>query len=189
MYEHPIGYDIYFDPDIKPGGPAKIMVLEPPYARPLSAMPEYAKPPGLDDMTYSFLEQVVHAPPLDDDDFLNAKVELGEDRIKLMTQLVEQQNHLHYQNLSSLYRDIFSLDKMQHERPFPECYAQDQTWLRLTEDKLKLYDQVRREVRDHAKSLSFIARDLVGALVEHKGQKRKSDMLNSDLILDDEGGY
>jgi len=57
MYEHPIGYDINFGPDIKPGSQAKVKVLEPPYARPVSPEPEYLKPPGLDDMTYLRLQK------------------------------------------------------------------------------------------------------------------------------------
>lgn len=109
--------------------------------------------------------------------FLEQKTELHRDRIELLLEQASMLEEVKYQNLSSLYNDLFKLDLMEKERPFPQNYAKDQTWLRLNEDRLRLYDSIRKELREHQKNASFLALKIMDALLEYKSQKSKSQIL------------
>ncbi len=124
-----------------------------------------------------FLEDILsdNTPP-DESGFFRLDAELGKDRVDLLVDLIAQQESIKSNNLTGLYQDIFYLDRMQKERPFPDNYKRDQIWLKLVEDKLKLYDSVRREIKDHAKMVSFLSKDVVNALLDLK-QKRKDGMM------------
>ena len=127
----------------------------------------------------SFLESIVAGEvPASDDPFAQ-KLELGSDKIRLMFAMIEDQERVKYDNLSRLYVNLFELDRMQKERPFPDNYLHDALWFRLNERKLKVYDEIRREEREHMKSLSFMGKELLQALLDQKRQKQKESLLSN----------
>jgi len=141
-------------------------------------------------MAESFLESILkNEKSFNPDDPFQDKLEIGMDKIDLFLELIAQQEMIRYENLASLYNDLFTLDKMQKERPFPENYKRDQIWLKITEDKLRVYDLIRKEMKDHAKTLSFISKELVDSLIDFKRQKQKERMFSDEDFSSEPAKY
>ena len=141
-------------------------------------------------MAESFLESILkNEKSFNPDDPFQDKLEIGMDKIDLFLELIAQQEMIRYENLASLYNDLFTLDKMQKERPFPENYKRDQIWLKITEDKLRVYDSIRKEMKDHAKMLSFISKEMVDSLIDFKRQKQKERMFSDEDFSSEPAKY
>lgn len=133
-------------------------------------------------MAESFLESSSSGKGESIDDLFAGKLELGRDRIDLLLDLVEQQEMIKYRNLASLYYDLFTLERLQTERPYPENYRFDSTRMKLTEDKLRVCEGIRKELQSHSKSLSFISRDLVNSLIDFKRQNKRQGLFLDDPL-------
>ena len=139
----------------------------------------YKKKDSPKSMAGTFIDDIIRcSQELDPDDIFKSKTELSRNRIDLLLQLIEQQEHTKYDNIASLYRDLFMLDRLERERPFPDNYRQDSIWLKLKEDKLKIYDSIRKEQANHTKDMSFISKDLIDCLLTYKKMKTKEKMFD-----------
>ncbi len=132
-------------------------------------------------MTESFLETLVNKDegantPFDPDRLFEIKTELGRNKIDLLLEQIGQRTAITNSNLASLYSDLLKLDNMLLDRPIP--YACDTTWLKINEDKLKVYDSIRRELKEDVHANSFTTGELVKALLDYKLGKTKEKILS-----------
>jgi len=118
-------------------------------------------------------------------DFFNQKVELAEDRTKLILGEISARDKLMYENLSWLYYDLFRISRWRTEIPYPQKYFKDRTWSDLNKMELDVRDKIRRELKDSARDLSFPQKDLRESLLEFKIQNQKNQMMEGlDMKLD-----
>lgn len=119
------------------------------------------------------------------DDFFKQKVNLSEDRIGLILGEIGGRDSLKYDNLRSLYDDLLRVDNWRLERPFPDNYKKDKTWLDLNKMELQIHDQIRRELKDSARDIAFPNKDLREGLLEFKLQSQKqSQMVEGGLEME-----
>jgi hypothetical protein len=139
----------------------------------------------------NFIDTVNSATGSDSiDDLFQQKLSLTHNRTQLILREILNKDAIHKENLNSLYQDLFTVEKLEHERPFPENYARDKTWMDLNKLKLNLRDQIRRELKDAIRSISFNEKDLRESLLEFKKQSNKSQLMGTMFDEDDqkEGG-
>jgi hypothetical protein len=125
----------------------------------------------------------------DIDDIFQQKLSLTQDRNYLIINEIMEKDAIHKQNLSRLYDDLFMVEKWQKERPYPENYIKDKTWMDFNKMELGLRDQIRRELKDSIKSISFNEKDLRESLLDFKKQSQKNQMMGSmleDTICDEQ---
>lgn len=123
------------------------------------------------------------------DDIFEQKLKLTEDRNYLIINEIMEKDSLHKQNLARLYEDIFMVEKWRTQRPHPENYLKDKTWMEFNKMELSLRDQIRRELKDSIKSISFNEKDLRESLLDFKKQSQKNQMMGSmleDTIYDEQ---
>lgn len=123
------------------------------------------------------------------DDIFEQKLKLTEDRNYLIINEIMEKDSLHKQNLARLYDDIFMVEKWRTQRPHPENYLKDKTWMEFNKMELSLRDQIRRELKDSIKSISFNEKDLRESLLDFKKQSQKNQMMGSmleDTIYDEQ---
>ena len=118
------------------------------------------------------------------DDIFNQKLSLTQDRNYLIINEIIEKDDLHKQNLARLYDDIFMVEQWRIQRPHPENYLKDKTWMDFNKMELGLRDQIRRELKDSIKSISFNEKDLRESLLDFKKQSQKNQMMDS--MLEDE---
>lgn len=120
----------------------------------------------------------------DDDDFLKQKVDLAHDRVNLTIDEIRHRENLTKNNLTRLYEDLLRIDNWRHEKPLSMNYAKDKTWLDFNKMELQIRDQIRRELKDAARDISFPNKDLRNSLLELKVQNQRQHMLNmSDIEM------
>jgi len=117
------------------------------------------------------------------DDFFKQKVELSDDNINLILGEITGRESLKYENLNRLYEDLFRIDKWRAQISFPQSYLKDGTWSDLNKSELQIRDQIRRELKDSVRDLSFPTKDLRHGLLEFKLQNQKSKMMESTMEL------
>lgn len=136
-------------------------------------------------MADAFMEAVKSPEkPLDFDDFMGQKVELSEDKTRLILADITERNNLAYDNLGSLYDDLLRVENWRLQIQYPQCYERGRTWADLNKMELDLRDKIRRERKDTSKDVSFNSRDLREGLLEFKVNTRKGQMLDSDPDLE-----
>jgi len=129
------------------------------------------------------------------DDFFQQKVEFSDDNINLILGEITARDSLKYENLKRLYEDLFRIDNWRAQISFPQSYLKDKTWASLNDSELKIRQEIRRELKDSARDLSFPTKDLRHGLLEFKLQKQKSDMMEDtmlgglDDIIEPQGSY
>lgn len=130
----------------------------------------------------SFLEETLKEASIQgcEFDFVGAKTDRAKDRIGLILESIADQEMVKYQNLTSLYRDLLTVDKLIAERPILPHYQDDQAFFRLNENKLKLYDGIRKQLSDTAKANSFMTKELIDALLDHRKQTGKAQVMSDD---------
>ena len=127
---------------------------------------------------YSFMHDAKETGSFSDiDDIFKAKLGLSEDTIDLTIGQIKSREHLQHDNLARLYDDLFRVDQFRAEISFPQYYLKDKAWSDLNNQELKLREQIRRELKDSVRDLSFLQNDLRNGLVEWKNQNNKSEML------------
>jgi hypothetical protein len=147
-----------------------------------------------------FMENVRNLDSKPDiEDFCQQKIELSDDRVKLILNEIMFRDRLRYENLNRLYEDLFRVDQWRAEISFPQNYLKDRTWSDLNRMELQLREQIRRETKDFAKDTAFPTKDLREGLLEFKLQNQKSKMMEigglDDVIESDDsfktnrGGY
>ena len=117
------------------------------------------------------------------EDFFQQKVELSADQINLILGQINERERLEHDNLTSLYDDLFKVDLWRSEIPFPQNYSKDKTWSDLNRMELQLRDQIRKELKDSVRDLSFPTKDLRHGLLEFKLQNQKSKMMEDTMSL------
>ena len=127
---------------------------------------------------YSFMRDAKETDSISDiDDIFKAKLGLSEDTIGLTIGQIKSREHLQHDNLARIYDDLFRVDQFRSEISFPQYYLKDNAWSDLNNQELKLREQIRRELKDSVRDLSFLQNDLRNGLVEWKNQNSKSAML------------
>ena len=162
---------------------------------------EYIKPHQSYSIPYSPTEQTVssfmHASqePQDStnfDDFFKQKVEHSEDRVDLILGEITGRERLKSDNLIRLYDDLLRVDQFRAQIPFPQKYQKDNVWGDLNNQEMRLREQIRRELKESAKDLSFTNKDMREGLLEFKLRNAKSHMMEGvglDGIIEPEGSY
>lgn len=143
--------------------------------------------------TVSFMENIRNSQAKPDiEDFFQQKIELSDDRIKLILGEIMSRDRLRYENLNRLYEDLFRIDQWRAEIPFPQNYLKDRAWSDLNRMELQIRDQIRRETKDFAKDTAFPIKDLREGLLEFKLQNQKSKMMDIgglDDVIKPAGSY
>jgi len=115
------------------------------------------------------------------DDIFQQKLTLTEDRTYMIINDIMEKETLHKSNLARLYDDLFTVSKWRKQRPHPEKYFKDKTWMEFNKMELLIRDQIRRELKDSSKALSFDQKDLRDSLLEFKKQSQKNQIMGSML--------
>jgi len=161
----------------------------------------YLKPQATYSRPYSPTEQTVSSfmqsskEPQDScgfDDFFNQKVEHSQDKVDLILGEITGRERLTSDNLIRLYDDLFRVDQFRAQIPFPQNYLKDNTWSGLNDQELRLREQIRKELKESAKDLSFPNKDMRESLLEFKLRNAKSHMMKGvglDAIIGPEGSY
>ncbi len=132
-------------------------------------------------MADSFLERVLgDASERREIDFSSEKTVRSRDRINLILESIADQEMVKYRNLTSLYRDLLTVDKMIVERPILPQYQDDSIFFKLNGDKLRLYDSIRKQLSETAKANSFMTKELIEALLDYKKQTTKTRLMGDD---------
>ena len=118
------------------------------------------------------------------DNFMGQKVELSEDKTRLILADITERNNLAYDNLSRLYDDLLRIDNWRCQRGYPQIYATDKTWTDLNKMEMQVRNDIRRELKDASKDIGFNSRDLREGLLEFKVNTRKEQMLDDSLDLE-----
>lgn len=127
----------------------------------------------------SFMENVRNSQAKPDiEDFFQQKIELSDDRVKLILSEILSRDRLRYENLNRLYEDLFRVDQWRAEIPFPQNYLKDRAWSDLNRMELQIREQIRRETKDFARDAAFPTKDLREGLLEFKLQNQKSKMVD-----------
>ena len=113
------------------------------------------------------------------DDIFEQKLALTEDKNYLIINEIMEKDSLHKQNLARIYDDLFMVEKWRTQRSYPENYQKDKTWMEFNKMELSLRDQIRRELKDSIKSISFNEKDLRESLLDFKKQSQKNQMMGS----------
>ena len=162
---------------------------------------EYLRPRHTYSVPYSPTEQTVssfmHASqePQESsgfDDFFKQKVEHSQDRVDLILGEITGRERLKSDNLIRLYDDLLRVDQFRAQIPFPQKYQKDNAWSGLNDQELRLREQIRRELKESAKDLSFPSKDMRESLLEFKLRNAKSHMMKGvglDEIIEPEGSY
>lgn len=141
----------------------------------------------------SFMENVTNSQAKPDiDDFFQHKIELSNDRVKLILSEILSRDRLRYENLNRLYEDLFKIDQWRAEIPFPQNYLKDRAWSDLNRMELQIREQIRRETKDFARDMAFPTKDLREGLLEFKLQNQKSKMVDLgglDDVIEPVGSY
>lgn len=141
----------------------------------------------------SFIKNVQNSPTSADiEDFFKQKIEVSEDRVKLILYEIISRDRLRYENLKQLYEDLFRIDQWRAEIPFPQYYLKDRTWSDLNRMELQIRDQIRREMKDFVRDTAFPSKDLREGLLEFKLQNQKSKMVDLgglDDVIEPGGSY
>ncbi len=88
-----------------------------------------------------------------------------------------------------LYEDLLKINNWRLERPFPDYYSKDRIWADLNRSELQIREQIRREMKDSARDMSFPQKDLRESLLEFKLQTHKNRLLEGDLEMGLDGSY
>lgn len=131
---------------------------------------------------YAFMQESSNS--LDMDDFFQAKISQARDKIDLITGEIDERESLKYDNLKRLYDDLLRVDNMKAEVPYPLNYQRGKVWIDLNSQELRIREQIRRELKDSARDLSFPSKDLRHSLLEFKLQNQKQHMMKDDDGLD-----
>jgi len=115
------------------------------------------------------------------DDIFQQKLTLTQDRTSLIINDIMGKESLHKQNLVRLYDDLLMIDNWKIQRPYPENYLKDKTWMDFNKMELQIRDLIRRELKDSMKAVSFDEKDLREALLDFKKQYQKTQMMGSML--------
>jgi hypothetical protein len=115
------------------------------------------------------------------DNFMGQKVELSEDKTRLILADITQRNSLKYDNLIRLYDDLLRIDNWRCQRGYPQNYATDKPWSDLNKMEMQVRNDIRRELKDASKDIGFNSRDLREGLLEFKVNARKEHMLDDGL--------
>jgi hypothetical protein len=162
---------------------------------------EYLRPRHSYSVPYSSTEQTVssfmHSSTEQQesngfDDFFKQKVEHSQDRVDLILGEIRSRKRLKCDNIGRLYYDLLRIDQFRAEIPFPQNYQKDNTWSSLNDQELRLREQIRRELKESAKDLSFTNKDMRESLLEFKLRNAKSHMMKGvglDAIIGPEGSY
>jgi len=128
----------------------------------------------------SFMENVRNSQAKSDiENIFQQKVELSDDRVKLILSEIISRERLRYENLNRLYEDLFRVDQWRAEIPFPQNYLKDRAWSDLNRMELQIREQIRRETKDFARDTAFPTKDLrEEGLLEFKLQHGKSKMMD-----------
>ena len=141
----------------------------------------------------SFMEDVRNSQTKPDiEDFFQQKIELSDDRVKLILSEIMSRDRLRYENLNRLYDDLFRVDQWRAEIPFPQNYLKDKAWSDLNRMELQIREQIRRETKDFARDTAFPTKDLREGLLEFKLQNQKSKMVDLgglDDVIEPVGSY
>ena len=124
------------------------------------------------------------------DDFFKQKVEHSQDRVDLILGEITGREQLKSDNLIRLYDDLLRVDQFRAQIPFPQKYQKDNAWSGLNDQELRLREQIRRELKESAKDLSFPNKDMRESLLEFKLRNAKSHMMKGvglDAIIEPEG--
>lgn len=133
----------------------------------------------------AFMEAVKSpATAPDFDDLMGQKVELAEDKTRLILADITERNNLAYDNLRSLYDDLLRVENWRCQIQYPQCYERDRTWADLNKMELDIRDKIRRERKDASKDVGFNSRDLREGLLEFKVNTMKSQMLDDSVDLE-----
>lgn len=125
------------------------------------------------------------------DDIFHQKLSLTQDRTYLIINEILEKEALHKQNLTRLYDDLLMIDNWRIQRPYPQNYSKDKTWMDFNKMELQVRDQIRREIKDSMISVSFNEKDLREALLDFKKQSQKNQMMESmleDTVNENQGG-
>jgi hypothetical protein len=132
---------------------------------------------------YAFMQETSNM--LDMDDFFQAKISQARDKIDLITGEIDEREGLKSDNLKRLYDDLLRVDNMKAEVPYPLNYQRGKVWIDLNNQELRIREQIRRELKDSARDLSFPSKDLRHSLLEYKIQNQKQHMMESVDGLDE----
>jgi len=114
-------------------------------------------------------------------DFLAQKNELADDRVDLTIAEVEAREQIRFDNLQRLYDDILRIDNLKLKLSHPDDYLPDKTQIDLFKLEIQAREMVRRELKDAAKDLGFVNKDLRESLLESKAQHQKTAFMSSGL--------
>ena len=123
------------------------------------------------------------------DDFFKQKIELNEDKVNLILEDIYRRDALRKSNLLMLYEDLLKIENWRLERPFPDFYSKDKIWSDLNRSELQIREQIRREMKDAVRDISFPEKDLRESLLEFKLQTHKNSLLEGDLEMGLEAPY
>jgi hypothetical protein len=126
------------------------------------------------------------------DDFFKQKIEHSQDKVDLILGEITGRERLKTNNLIRLYDDLLRVDQFRAQIPFPQKYQKDNVWSGLNDQELRLREQIRRELKESAKDLSFPNKDMRESLLEFKLRNAKSHMMEGvglDAIIEPEGSY
>jgi hypothetical protein len=131
---------------------------------------------------YAFMQE--SSDPIEMDDFFQAKISQARDKIDLIIGEIDEREGLKSDNLKRLYDDLLLVDNMKAEVPYPLNYQRGKVWIDLNGQELRIREQIRRELKDSARDLSFTEKDLRHSLLEFKLQNHKQHMMQDGDGLD-----
>lgn len=120
-------------------------------------------------------------PDAQEPDFLKQKNELADDRVALTLAEIESREQIRFNNLSRLYDDLLRIDNLKLKLSHPNEYLPDKTQIDFLKLELQAHDLVRRELKEAAKDLGFVNKDLRESLLESKAQHQKTEFMSSGL--------
>lgn len=166
-------YEAYFPPD----RPGEIIPIKRPIYTEISSEKSEEKRETPREMADRFLSSVYECENAGLgglESFLTGEKDIARERIGLLCDVLDEHEKVRTQNLERLYNDLFEVHRLHAERPFPYNYRQDNVWMKLVDHKLKLYEEIRREMKDHQRAVSMSVSDLVNGLLEYRRQKQQS---------------
>ena len=85
----------------------------------------------------SFMENVTNSQAKPDiEDFFQHKIELSNDRVKLILSEILSRDRLKYENLNRLYEDLFKIDQWRAGIPFSQKYLQNRALAGLSRKEI-----------------------------------------------------
>ena len=162
-------------------GKAIITPLEWPHYAPLHN-PTLHQGYTIGDIANEFMEKVRQANQAGTEpDILAQKVDLAEDKTGLTLSEISQRENLRNENLNRLYDDLLRIENCKIQVQAREWYLTGKTQIDLLKLEIQARDLIRRELKEAARDIGFVNKELRQNLIEAKQEHQKKALLDDGL--------